>query len=351
MSLSEQQVRELLQSVNDPLLKRSIVIRDVKISDKHISVKAALAKTASAEQMDVQQEAVNKLKEAGADSVGLRFEELADDELSPADKEKINPGTPPLLSEGNDTHFIAVASGKGGVGKSTVSANLSAALARQGKRVGLIDADIYGFSIPAIFELERRPEVKNDKIIPPEKNGVKIMSMAFFSEDNSPVLWRGPMLGKMLNNFFTEVVWGELDYLVLDLPPGTGDIALDVHRLLPTSKEIMVTTPHPTAAYVAERAGKMAEKAEHEMIGVIENMAYYESKETGKREYVFGRGGGDAIADKFTVPLLGRIPLAQPNENGESGSSSIFTEDHPIGGIYKTIAGQVINKLERVYTH
>src|SRR5699024_4662644 len=147
----------------------------------------------------------------------------------------------------------AVASGKGGVGKSTVTVNLATALSRYGKKVGIIDADIYGFSIPDMMGIENRPVVQEGKIIPVERFGIKVISMGFFVEDNSPIVWRGPMLGKMLNSFFDEVDWGELDYLLLDLPPGTGDIALDVHALLPTSKEIVVTTPHPTAAFVAAR--------------------------------------------------------------------------------------------------
>ncbi|MED1919923.1 P-loop NTPase, partial [Bacillus thuringiensis] len=163
-----------------------------------------------------------------------------------------------LLSPNSKTTFLAVASGKGGVGKSTVSVNLAVALARLGKKVGIIDADIYGFSVPDMMGIEKRPIVRGDKIIPVERLGVKVISMGFFVEDNAPVIWRGPMLGKMLNHFFTEVEWGDLDYLVLDLPPGTGDIALDVHSMLPSCKEIIVTTPHPTAAFVAARAGAMA---------------------------------------------------------------------------------------------
>ncbi len=157
------------------------------------------------------------------------------------------------MSPNSKTTFLAVASGKGGVGKSTVSVNLAVALARLGKKVGIIDADIYGFSVPDMMGIEKRPIVRGDKIIPVERLGVKVISMGFFVEDNAPVIWRGPMLGKMLNHFFTEVEWGDLDYLVLDLPPGTGDVALDVHSMLPSCKEIIVTTPHPTAAFVAAR--------------------------------------------------------------------------------------------------
>ncbi len=346
MSLSEAKVRELVDQVKDPILDRGITIRNISIKEGYVGVKVALAKTGTSEQMNVQMDIVNKLKVAGAQSVGLRFEQLAEDELLPEDQKNLNPDISPLLAEESKTKFIAIASGKGGVGKSTVSANLAVALSRIGKKVGLIDADIYGFSIPPMMGLERRPEVIEGKIIPPERFGVKIMSMAFFSEDNSPVLWRGPMLGKMLNSFFTEVDWGELDYLLLDLPPGTGDIALDVHRLLPRSKEIIVTTPHETAAYVAIRAGKMALKSNHEIIGVIENMAYFHNQATGEKEYIFGKGGGDKLTCELNTSLLGRLPLAQPDEKGEAGSSSIFSIHHPVGSMYDEIAKKTIEKIE-----
>ncbi|MGA9287323.1 MAG: P-loop NTPase, partial [Anaerobacillus sp.] len=269
--LTKDQVVELLQKVQDPILHKNITIRDVKTKEGYVSVKVALAQTESAEQMKVQQEIVNILKGAGAESVGLRFEQLADDELP--EGASANPNLPPLLSPESKTQFIAVASGKGGVGKSTVTVNLATSLARLGKKVGIIDADIYGFSVPDMMGIESRPKVVDGKIYPVERFGVKVMSMAFFVEDNAPVIWRGPMLGKMLNNFFSEVDWGELDYLLLDLPPGTGDVALDVHTMLPASKEIIVTTPHATAAFVAARAGAMALKTKHEVLGVVENMS------------------------------------------------------------------------------
>lgn len=344
MRLSEQKVRDLIQQVKDPLLNKSVLVHEVTINEEDVRVKVGLAKTNSAEQMDVQRQIVDILKENGANSVGLRFEQLAEEDLSPEDREKLTPEVPPLLSEDCKTHFIAIASGKGGVGKSTVSANLAVTLSRLGKRVGLIDADIYGFSIPPMMGLERRPEMVNEKIVPPTRHGVKVMSMAFFSEDNSPVLWRGPMLGKMLNSFFTEVDWGELDYLLLDLPPGTGDVALDVHRLLPRTKEIIVTTPHETAAYVAIRAGKMAMKSEHEILGVIENMSYYKNKATGEREYIFGRGGGETLVKELSTRLLGQLPIAQPDEDGPS--SSIFSADEQMGKIYESIAKQMITHVE-----
>ncbi|MCX8047529.1 MAG: Mrp/NBP35 family ATP-binding protein [Anoxybacillus gonensis] len=325
----------MLETIYDPFLKKTFketgAIQEVKINEEKglVSVKIALAKTGTPEQLQVQQTVVQRLKDAGASSVGLRFAQL------PFDEERTT----------SEPIYLAIASGKGGVGKSTVSVNLAVSLARLGKKVGLIDADIYGFSVPDMMGITERPVVRGEKIIPVERFGVKVISMGFFVEDNSPVIWRGPMLGKMLKNFFDEVEWGELDYLLLDLPPGTGDVALDVHTMLPTSKEIIVTTPHPTAAFVAARAGAMAVRTNHEVVGVIENMSYFESKTTGEKEYIFGKGGGQKLAEELQTDLLGQLPLGQPDWNEEDFAPSIYGEDHPIGKVYMDIAKKIVAKL------
>ncbi|ASA97335.1 MULTISPECIES: Mrp/NBP35 family ATP-binding protein [Anoxybacillus] len=333
--LTEKQVVELLETIYDPFLKKTFketgAIQEVKINEEKglVSVKIALAKMETAQQLQVQQTVVQRLKDAGASSVGLRFAQL------PLEEERMV----------NEPIYLAIASGKGGVGKSTVSVNLAVSLARLGKKVGLIDADIYGFSVPDMMGITERPIVRGEKIIPVERLGVKVISMGFFVEDNSPVIWRGPMLGKMLKNFFDEVEWGELDYLLLDLPPGTGDVALDVHTMLPTSKEIIVTTPHPTAAFVAARAGAMAVRTNHEVVGVIENMSYFESKTTGEKEYIFGKGGGQKLAEELQTDLLGQLPLGQPDWNDDDFAPSVYGEDHPIGKVYMDIARKIIAKL------
>ncbi|MBA2876940.1 Mrp/NBP35 family ATP-binding protein [Thermaerobacillus caldiproteolyticus] len=336
--LTESDVRGLLENIQDPFLhktfKETNAIQEIKIKEDkgHVSVKIALAKTGTAEQLQVQTTVVQVLKNAGAVSVGLRFTQLSDEEIAKhRDSQK-------------QTTYIAIASGKGGVGKSTVSVNLAVSLARLGKKVGLIDADIYGFSVPDMMGIVERPVVRGEKIIPVERFGVKVISMGFFVEDNAPVIWRGPMLGKMLNSFFQEVEWGELDYLLLDLPPGTGDVALDVHSLLPSCKEIIVTTPHPTAAFVAARAGAMALRTEHQIIGVIENMSYFESRRTGEKEYVFGKGGGEKLAKELQTELLGQLPLQQPDWNDDDFAPSVYAEDHPIGKIYMNIARKIIER-------
>ena len=332
--INEQQVRELIGALEDPFLHKTLA-------------EVAIAKVNTGEQLTLQSKVVEVLKEAGADSVGIRFEELPKEVLEQFRGTVTEAETQDILSPVSNIEFISIASGKGGVGKSTVSVNLAVALARRGKKVGLIDADIYGFSVPDMMGITAMPEVREDRIMPVERFGVKVISMGFFVEDNAPVVWRGPMLGKVLDQFFRDVDWGELDYLLLDLPPGTGDVALDIHQMIPASKEIVVTTPHPTAAFVAARAGAMALQTEHELLGVIENMSWFASKATGEKEYVFGQGGGVRLSEELRTELLGQIPLGQPDWNETDFAPSVYAEDHPIGKIYLDVADTVIKKTEK----
>jgi ATP-binding protein involved in chromosome partitioning len=347
--LSQEQVLEALKTVNEPFINKNIVeidgVREIKITEKLVSVKVAISKEATADQLKLQQQIVAAIKSVGAESVGLRFEQLTAEEVSKLGVEQ-KQAPKSLLDPGVKTVFIAVASGKGGVGKSTVSVNLATSLARLGKKVGILDADIYGFSVPDMMGIQEKPQVKGERIYPITRFGVQVISMGFFVEDNSPIIWRGPMLGKMINNFFTQVEWDDLDYLILDLPPGTGDVALDVHQMLPSSKEIIVTTPHPTAAFVAARAGSMALKTDHEILGIVENMAYYESKLTGEREFVFGHGGGERLAKDLKTDILAQIPLGQPDVDEKDFAPSVYAADHPIGKTYMKMAQKVIDKIE-----
>ncbi|MDF2535151.1 MAG: chromosome partitioning protein ParA [Bacillales bacterium] len=340
--ITEQQVRDILGQLKDPYLNQTFEIIEaiesiiIKPEKSFVSVKVMLAQLGTPEQMKLQGQVVDLLKESGFATVGIKFTQLPTEMI-----EKFAPEE----EQYDEPTYIAIASGKGGVGKSTVSVNLAVALARQGKHVGLVDADIYGFSVPKMMGINEKPQVEDEQIVPIERFGVKVISMGFLVDDNKPIIWRGPMLGKMINNFLINVKWGDLDYLILDLPPGTGDVALDVHQMLPNSKEIIVTTPHATAAYVAARAGSMAISTNHEVIGVIENMSYFESKLTGEREFIFGKGGGEDLAKELDVELLGQLPLSQPEIDENNFAPSVYGADHQTGQIFDKIAQKLINKL------
>ncbi len=220
----------------------------------------------------------------------------------------------PFAKAGSLTRVYAVASGKGGVGKSSVTANLAASMAESGLKVGVVDADIYGFSIPRMLGVEHRPTQVDDMILPPVSHGVKVISIGMFVPGNQPVVWRGPMLHRALQQFLADVFWGDLDVLLLDLPPGTGDIAISVAQLIPGAEILVVTTPQQAAAEVAERAGSIALQTHQRIVGVIENMSWLELPD-GSRQEIFGSGGGQRVAESLTrsvgaeVPLLGQVPL------------------------------------------
>ncbi|MCD9026397.1 P-loop NTPase [Cohnella silvisoli] len=373
--VTKEAILEVLQPVVEPTLKHSIadlgLIRDILVRDSSVSLTVVLHTDSMKFTTELELEISRHIAQIKGGKPHVRFRLLTDNEITDAlsklqlqqTESKAPPQTEerkeapikghgagldkhPILHPDSGVEFIAIASGKGGVGKSTVTVNLAVALARQGKRVGLIDSDIYGFSVPDMMGIEERPEQIGDKIKPVERFGVKVISMGFFVEDNSPIVWRGPMLGKMLRNFFAEIEWGELDYLLLDLPPGTGDIALDVHQMIPQSKEVIVTTPHATAAFVAARAGAMAIKTNHEILGVVENMSYFESKETGAREYVFGRGGGGRLAETLNTELLAQFPLGAPDNHPSEPdySPSVYKADSDMGKEYMSLAQAIIDR-------
>ncbi|MEK4512903.1 Mrp/NBP35 family ATP-binding protein [Paenibacillus sp. FSL K6-2524] len=369
--LSKEELQNALLPIIEPTLKRSLVemqwIRDMMVKEDRVSLTVICLEKSKDLQEKLESEIRLRLSELGVKDVHLRLREASEQEREEAlgsELEESISSAPngerfkgraagleqlPILDPNTKVNFVAIASGKGGVGKSTVTVNLAVALARSGQKVGLIDADIYGFSVPDMMGIEETPIVEDGSIIPVERFGVKVMSMGFFIRENNPVIWRGPMLGKMLRQFLSDVDWGELDYMLLDLPPGTGDIALDVHQMLPQSREIIVTTPHATAAFVAARAGAMALQTEHEVLGVVENMAYYECKACGSKDYVFGRGGGAQLAETLHTDLLAQIPLGAPDNHPSEPdfSPSVYKEDSLIGKIYNDMAKQVMNKYSK----
>uniref|UniRef100_UPI0027428453 Mrp/NBP35 family ATP-binding protein n=1 Tax=Actinoplanes sp. RD1 TaxID=3064538 RepID=UPI0027428453 len=238
----------------------------------------------------------------------------------------------PFAQPGSKTRVYAVASGKGGVGKSSVTVNLAAALAKRGLSVGVIDADIYGHSIPRMLGVDGRPTRVEEMIMPPQSHGVKVISIGMFTAGNAAVVWRGPMLHRALQQFLADVFWGDLDVLLLDLPPGTGDVAISLAQLLPNAEILVVTTPQMAAAEVAERAGAIALQTHQRLVGVVENMSWLELPD-GTRMEVFGAGGGQTVADSLTttvgasVPLLGQIPLdTRVREAGDAGTPIVLAD-------------------------
>jgi len=251
----------------------------------------------------------------------------------------------PFAQPGSLTRVYAIASGKGGVGKSSVTANLAAAMAADGLSVGVVDADVYGFSLPRMLGVTRPPTKVDDMILPPVVHGVKVISIGMFVPAGQPVVWRGPMLHRALQQFLADVFWGDLDVLLLDLPPGTGDIAISVAQLLPSSEIVVVTTPQVAAAEVAERAGSVAIQTHQHVVGVVENMSWLEQPD-GSRLELFGAGGGAAVADSLSratgtaVPLLAQIPLDMAlREAGDEGTPVVLTApDSPAAQALRTVA-------------
>ncbi len=248
----------------------------------------------------------------------------------------------PFSQPGSNTRVLLIASGKGGVGKSSVSTNLAVALAARGRSVALVDADVWGFSIPRMLGIAHPPQVIDSMLVPPEAHGVRCISMGFFAEEDQAVIWRGPMLHKALEQFLTDVFWDDPDYLIIDLPPGTGDISISIAQFLPRAEVYVVTTPQPAAQRVAQRAAAMAEKVNLDVRGVIENMSWF-TGDDAKRYEIFGAGGGQALADKLEVPLVGQIPLLPALRAGSDEGRPIAAEDPDgeAGRAFAAIAEQV----------
>ena len=327
------EVLKALEVVIDPELRRSIVelemVRSIDISengvvDVTVSLTTAGCPIRGHFQTSVAQ-AVSALE--GVAHVNVYFDVLSDSEKA-ALQQKLGRGSLPAGALAQVANVLCIGSGKGGVGKSTLTANLAAALTADGKRVGILDADVWGYSIPRMYGLgaTRPPVSAQRKIVPLESHGVKIMSIGFFVEEDAAVVWRGPMLHKALGQFLQDVEWGALDYLLIDLPPGTGDVSMTLAQMLPQAQFVIVTTPQATAQKVARRSAEMANKVSLEICGVIENMSGFTTP-SGERYAIFGEGGGKDLADELDVPLLGRVPLTMPLRAHADSGLPLVIED------------------------
>ncbi|HET9600683.1 MAG TPA: P-loop NTPase [Acidimicrobiales bacterium] len=341
MPVTADQVMEALQPVQDPELRRSIVdlgmVRDIDLrGDGTVGIRVALTVAGCPLRNEIQQRVTSAVQPLdGVGAVVLDFTVMTDEERE-ALRLKLH-GDPaasagatdahghaegrliPFAQPGSRTRPLLVASGKGGVGKSTVTTNLAVALAQRGHSVGVIDADVYGFSIPRMLGTDREPVVIDQMLVPPEQWGVRCISMGYFVPEGQAVIWRGPMLHKALEQFLTDVFWDDPEFLLVDMPPGTGDIALSLSQYLPRAEVLVVTTPQPAAQKVARLSAAMAEKVRLPVRGVIENMSWF-TGDDGKRYELFGAGGGQELADELDVPLLAQLPLLPAlREGGDNG--------------------------------
>ena len=339
-SISQEEIIEKLRAVIDPELRRSIVelgmVRSIDIRDDgRVDVVVSLTTAGCPIRSHFQEAVARQVSEVpGVTGVEVGFDVLSDDEKGEL-RQTLGRGKLPQWALAKVKNVVCIASGKGGVGKSTMTANLAAALVAEGRPTGALDCDVYGYSIPRMLGVAGKPEVSAErKIIPPvSASGVRTMSIGFFVEDNAAVVWRGPMLHKAIQQFLEDVDWGELDYLLLDLPPGTGDVSMTLAQLLPQSKIVIVTTPQPAAQSVARRAAEMAAKVDLEVLGVVENMSGFTTPD-GQRFTIFGEGGGQRLADELDVPLLGKVPLEQDlREHSDSGTPLVLADPNSAAAI------------------
>jgi ATP-binding protein involved in chromosome partitioning len=317
MEAKREEILKALEQVIDPELKRNVVelemVRDVRIDGGDVTVGIALTVAGCPLRASFEEQVASALASvAGIERVALEFDVMSPEERSALTARLRGSVTERTkgISLDRSTRVLAIASGKGGVGKSSLAANLAASFSRLGQRTGILDADVYGHSIPHLLGIHQKPVAVDRMIVPPVRGDLKLMSIGFFLDDNQPVMWRGPMLHRALEQFLSDVHWGELDTLVVDMPPGTGDVSISLGQLLPRAEAVIVTTPQPLAQEVAARAALMAQKTNMRLLGVVENM----SGET------FGTGGGERLAEELGVPLLGTVPLdTRLREAGDLG--------------------------------
>jgi len=363
MTTDTEQVLQALQPVQDPELHRSIVdlgmVRNISIDDTTVEVEIALTIAGCPMRTTIEQSVTEAI--SGLDDrlqTRISFGVMTDEERArvtevvhgrPSETAGSQPAHGhaegrliPFAQPESTTRVLLIASGKGGVGKSSVTTNLAIALALEGNKVGVVDADVWGFSIPRMLGIDRPPTIIDELLIPPEQHGVKAISMGFFAKEDQPVIWRGPMLHKALEQFLTDVYWDEPDYLLIDLPPGTGDIALSLAQFLPRSELYVVTTPQPAAQKVAQRAAFMAENVNLAVKGVIENMSWF-TGDDGKQYFLFGSGGGKDLADRLDVPLIGQIPFTIELREGSDQGDPLMAEqpESEAGKIFSQMAATI----------
>lgn len=351
----QQKMYDAVASIESPLIVGRTLgdLGLVKDVSKKITGKAKVELKAPAP--GPQDELNDLLKEAlspfasGADVDIEIMEEGEAEKWMAALKEKAGPG---IGEPGSATRTVAVSSGKGGVGKSSISANLAVALAKAGQKVGIVDGDIWGFSIPAMLGIAVPPVMVGDMIVPPVAHRVKVMSMDYFVGDDKAVIWRGPMLHKAIEQFLKDVFWDDLDFLIVDMPPGTGDIAISMSQFLPRAQVVLATTPQPTAQRVARRAALMAAEVDQEVIGVVENMSWF-TGDDGKRYELFGSGGGEALAEELGVDLMARVPLVPEMGRGaDTGKpAAVAVPGSEAAEAFDQLAAAVIDKRPRIRTN
>ncbi len=345
--ITEAQVREALRGVNDPEIGRPIedlgMLAGIEVQGDAVRVDVLLTIAGCPLQERITSDVTAALTPLGVSSVDVRMSPMSEEQRaglvsqlrgsSATQQQK-------TFFTNSGTVVIAVASGKGGVGKSSVTVNLACAMAAEGHRVGVLDADVWGFSIPRMMGVSGQPVGFNDMILPLESHGVRIISMGFFVPEEQPVIWRGPMLHKAIEQFLGDVYWGDLDFLLCDLPPGTGDVSISLASFLPGASMLVVTTPQEAARKVAERAGKMAERTNLRPIGVIENMSWFVCPHCGEREAIFGEGGGREAAETLGVALLAQVPLVPAlREGGDAGMPIVISDpDSPAGKAFRDAA-------------
>ena len=361
MTVTEQALQAALATVEDPEIRRPITeIGMVKSATVDADGTARIAIYLTISGCPMKDTLTSRVTEAVSTVDGVTSVVVELDVMSTEQRQALqtllrgdNPQRDiPFALPGSLTRVFAVASGKGGVGKSSVTVNLAVAMAAKGLRVGVVDADIYGFSVPRMMGVEHRPTQVEQMILPPSAYGVKVISIGMFTKDNTPVVWRGPMLHRALQQFLADVYWGDLDYLLMDLPPGTGDIAISVAQLVPTAEILVVTTPQLAAQEVAERAGSIALQTHQRIAGVVENMSYLPCPHCGQSIDVFGSGGGEAVAKSLSrllgaeVPLLGQIPIDKRlREGGDNGRPLVLDEpDSPAGKELLAIVDKLTGK-------